>query len=183
MECWSLLETERCDCTEAGGMTAAWERSVLPSPDCPPSYLPHISRAFVCSHLPLPWQRLPCLPASSACCCGAGGSGRARQGHFLPSLPAPPACLQPAVGQTFLGLLIDIQEWNLSRLRVPRAGRRSDPLLGFFCPYWEDHNSLISQKEHLRPLTPAVGWPGKLHPEVGTPLQPQGTQESGGVGD
>lgn len=48
----------------------------------------------------------------------------------FPPFAAQRPCPQPAVWQTFLGLLIDIQEWNSSRLRqAPRAGRRSGPRL------------------------------------------------------
>lgn len=60
----------------------------------------------------LPWAALPAATATGQV--GLGGPA----GHFLPPCPArhPPSCLRPAVWQTFLGLLIDIQEWNLSLL-------------------------------------------------------------------
>lgn len=45
----------------------------------------------------------------------------------FPPSPAQRPCPQPAVGQTFLGLLIDIQEWNSSSSarRPERAGAQA----------------------------------------------------------
>ena len=61
--------------------------------------------------------RLPCLLVP-----GQVGLGRPAA---VSSLPAP-RCPQPAVWQTFLGLLIDIQEWNSSRSARPgRVGTQA----------------------------------------------------------
>lgn len=65
---------------------------------------------------------------SSACCCLLRGRWvwEGRPGHFLPARPSLPRLAQPAVWQTFLGLLIDIQEWNSSRLGRPeQAGTQA----------------------------------------------------------
>lgn len=83
--------------------------------------------------------------------------------------------------QTFLGLLIDIQEWNLSWLWVPSEGGHSGPLPGPCCLYWEGLNTLTSWREHPRPQTPAAEWPGKLRPEVGTSDSPRALRSLGGV--
>lgn len=71
------------------------------------------------------------LPAHRLCLllpiAGAGGSGGpAGPFPFFPPHLQACASRQPAVWQTFLGLLIDIQEWNSSRLGRPdRAGTQA----------------------------------------------------------
>lgn len=98
---------------------------------------------------------------------------------FPPFPPRPPWPAQPAVWQTFLGLLIDIQEWNSSRLR-PSAGRHSGPLPGSSAPS-ERAITPSPSREHPRPRHPH--WTvGETEAWSGDPAQLQHTHKSGGMG-